>query len=114
MAQSYKQPGHTIDYTAPSGGVTSGDIVIKGSIAGVALGTAAEGVVVSLGIEGVYALAKVTGAVTQGDIVYYDSDNAAVTTASEGGSPWGDFSRVGIAVASALSGDATVDVKLNM
>lgn len=114
MAQSYIQPGSTIDYTVPAGGVTSNDIVIAGSLAGVALKTGVENDVVSLGIEGVYALAKVTGAVTQGQIVYYDEDNEAVTTDSEGGSPWGDFPRVGIATGAAESGAETVNVKLNI
>lgn len=114
MAQSYVQPGEAIDYTVPSGGVTSGDIVIKGSLAGVALKTGVENDVISLGIEGVYDLPKIAGVITQGDIVYYDSDNEAVTTESEGGSPWGAFSRVGIATETVVSGAATVNVKLNV
>jgi len=66
-----------------------------------------------MGIEGVYSLEKVTGAITQGAIVYYDTDEDKVTTTTEGGSPWAAFVRVGVAVSAALSGDATVEVKLN-
>lgn len=113
MAQNYIQPGDTITYIVPAGGVTSGDLLIQGVLAGVALGTGVEDAEVELGIDGVYSLAKVTGAITQGQVVYFDTDEEKVTTAAEGGSPWGDFVRVGVATSAAGSSDATVEVKLN-
>jgi predicted RecA/RadA family phage recombinase len=60
----------------------------------------------------VYEVAKATGAISQGAAVYFDEDNARVTTSTAGGSPWGDFVLVGYAYEAELSGATTVKVKL--
>lgn len=112
---NYVQEGKAINYTAPVGGVTSGDVVVmEDNLIGVAVSTGVEDDVVAVNIEGVYELAKATGAITIGAKVYWDADNENVTTTTAGGSPWADFPLVGRATESVLSGATTVNVKLSL
>lgn len=115
MAQNYIQPGDTIDYVVPAAGVTSGDVVVlEDDLIGIALATGVEDDVVSIMLEGVFDIAKASGAITAGAKVYYDADNENVGTASAGGSPWGDFPLVGRATESVLTGATEVNVKLSL
>lgn len=115
MAQNYIQPGDVIDYTVPAAGVTSGDVVVmEDNLVGIALGTGVEDDVVSVALEGVFDLAKASGAITAGAKIYYDADNENVTTDSAGGSPWGDFPLVGRATESVLTAATLVNVKLSL
>jgi predicted RecA/RadA family phage recombinase len=108
---NYVQEGVAIDYTVPAGGVTSGQLVLIGSIVGVCASTGVEDDVIAARIEGVFEVPKVAGAVTQGQALYFLG--GSVTTADEGGSPWGDLVKAGVAVTAQDSGDATVHLKLN-
>jgi predicted RecA/RadA family phage recombinase len=112
MAQTYIQPGETLDYTVPAGGVTSGDVVVLTDLIGIALVTGVENDVVSVGVTGVYEMDKAANTVTIGQKLYYDEDNEQLTTSSEGGSPWGDLVLAGYAAEAAASGVATVKCKL--
>jgi predicted RecA/RadA family phage recombinase len=109
--KNYVQEGKVLNYTVPAAGVTSGDLVLVESIVGVCASTGVEDDVIALAVEGVYSVPKVAGAISQGQAVYFlDGD---VTTADEGGSPWGSLVKAGVAAAAAESGDTTVPVLLN-
>ena len=71
--KNYVQPGNTITLTAPYA-VTSGDVLLVGSILGVAAGTAALGEAVEAALVGVYDLKKVASqAWAAGDKIYWDN-----------------------------------------
>jgi predicted RecA/RadA family phage recombinase len=108
---NYIQEGKAINYTVPSGGVDSGDLVLIESIVGVCASTGVENDVVAVAIDGVYELPKVAGAISQGQAVYFlDGD---VTTDTAGGSPWGNLVKAGVAFETVLTGATVVAVKLN-
>jgi predicted RecA/RadA family phage recombinase len=108
---NYIQEGCSIDYTVLSGGVTSGDLVLIEAMVGVCASTGVEDDVIAVAIDGVYEVPKVTGAISQGEVLYFlDGD---VTTATAGGSPWGNLVRAGVAITTELSAAATVHLKLN-
>ncbi len=99
MAQNFIQPGETIDYVVPSGGVTSGQLVLAGSLVGIALGDGDEDDIVSLGIKGVYEVVKVSGnAWTQGQAIYHNGTASATGTV-------GSNKLAGYAAEASASGD---------
>lgn len=71
--KNFVQEGKTITVTAPAA-VTSGQLVVVGSIVGVAAFDAASGAEVEVTVEGVFELPKVaTDVIAQGDKLYWDS-----------------------------------------
>ncbi len=108
---NYIQRGNTITVAAPTGGVTSGDLVIVGSLIGVAATTQAEGADVEIDATGVFDLPKVaTDDVAVGNLLYYASATSNLTkTAGTGSKPL-----VGVAVKAAGNGVATVRCKLGV
>lgn len=109
MATNFVQPGDVITVAAPSGGVTSGAGVLIGSLFGVAMATAAQGVPVAIKTEGVFELPKATGAGTGspvGQLIYWDSANARTTETAT--------SNMLIGVAVAVSGDSDTLVKVRL
>lgn len=106
MATNYVQPGDNLTVAAPAA-VSSGDVVVIGALAGVALHDAASGADVALGTEGVYNLPADTGiTMAVGDSVYWDSTNGWVdktVTAQR---------YVGVAVEAKIAATATIAVKL--
>lgn len=107
MAQNYIESGELLGYTVgASETVTAGDVVIKGEIIGVALGTGTEGSVVTIKTTGVFELPKATGAITLGAKVYWDATNSVVTTTATGNT------LIGSAWSAQASADATVKVRL--
>ena len=107
---NFIQPGDTITVTAPTT-VTSGSLVVVGSLAGVAASDAASGADVEIDTEGVFSLPKaITDVVPQGAKLYWDSGAGQLTvTAGAGSKPL-----VGIARAAAGSGVAAVECLLTM
>lgn len=101
------QPGKSIDITAPAGGVTSGLIVVIGSLIGVGAATVAQGEQVAISTEGVFELPKVSAlAIATGDKVYWDAVAKNVNKTSAGNT------LIGIAVADAANPSATAKIKL--
>lgn len=98
--------GSTITITGPSGGLTSGQAYLAGTILVVALTAIAEGATGDAAAEGVFALPKDSGAITQGALVYWNATNSNLTTTASGNT------LVGVCWTAAASGDATVDLKL--
>jgi predicted RecA/RadA family phage recombinase len=74
---------------------------------GVAVNKLANAEVGAFNLVGVYELAKATGAITAGAKVYWDNSAKNVTTTASGNS------LIGAATVAALSGDATVIVRLD-
>jgi predicted RecA/RadA family phage recombinase len=115
MATNYVQEGNTIQYTAGAD-ISSGDVVVIGSngdaVIGIALEDIANGSTGSVGIEGVYSVAKVSAAViAQGEYVIWDTsasafDDNAATPAT------GDVSDGASAWEAAGNGVTTIKVKL--
>ena len=112
MATNYVSDGKVVQHTASGADISSGDVVVLGQIIGVALVDIADGDTGSVGIEGVFTVPKVSGAViAQGESMVYDvsagafDDNAATPAT-------GDVSGAA-AVAAEAAGDGVTsfDVK---
>lgn len=105
--KNFLRAGEIVEVPAPAPGVTSGDFVVVGAFFGVAQVTAATGVLVPIVREGVFTLAKATGATwTNGDPLYWDATAKNWTKVSAGNAP------LGVAAADALSGDTTGSVSI--
>ena len=111
MAKNFIQPGDSFQIPAPSALASGAGVLIAGSgatgVFAVALQTVASGALVEVRIDGVFDLPKATGAVTLGQLIYWDDTNKRVTTVSTSNT------KIGIATLAAASGDATARVRLN-
>jgi predicted RecA/RadA family phage recombinase len=107
--KNFVQKGNVVTVAAPSGGVVSGEMVLIGSLFGVAATTQAEGSPVELALTGVFDLPKVTGAISVGAPIYFDVSADKVDDTHDTGTNL----RVGIAVEAALEAAATVRVRLD-
>lgn len=111
MAKNFKQDGRTMALVAVAA-LSSGDVVKAGNVLGVALSDAAIGDSVSVAVEGVFEVPKVSGAViAQGETLVWDvsagafDDNAATPAT-------GDVSGASaFAFAAGASGETTLLVK---
>lgn len=107
MARNFIQDGETVTVPAPTGGVSSGDGVLIGSLFGVALTAAAAGEAVSIRTVGVFELPKTEAlAIDIGDRVFWDAAEGVVNKTEAG------QVCVGVAVSAAANPSATVMVKL--
>ena len=117
MATNRVQPGQVIYWTNATGSaVVSGQVVVIGTIVGVALQDIANGDSGDVAVDEVFTLPKATGAITQGARVYWDADGdplggtagtGAITTTAASNT------LAGYAFAAAAEAATTVDVKLN-
>lgn len=115
--KNYIQNGKIITYTLPeSATVTSGQVVIIGTLKGVAQTSGVAGDKVTVSLYGVYELPKATGAITQGALVYWAAagnpiggvaGSGAITTTASGNT------LLGQAFEGVASGDAFINVRLN-
>lgn len=107
MASNYVQVGDTLSIPAPAD-VLSGGVVIAGGIVGIAQNDALTGALVDVATTDVWELAKVgADAFALGDPVYWD-DTANLATVTTTGN-----TLIGVAIAAAGAGVATVKVRLN-
>lgn len=95
-----------INYTVPSGGISSGDLVKIGGMVGVAVNGGVENDVVAVNLCGVYEVPKASGAITKGARLYYDAAEGELTTTAAGNT------FAGFAWQAQQSGDATCLVRL--
>lgn len=107
MATNYVNGGGVLQYI-PGADVVSGQLIITGVIAGVALTDIASGESGSVQTRGVFTLAKAAGAIIQGAKVYWSSANSHVTTAAAGNT------LIGVAASAQENADTTVNVLLNV
>lgn len=103
---NFVQSGETILLTAPYT-VTSGQAAKVGKFFGVACDDITSGATGQFKTEGVFNITKTTGAIAQGDPVFWDNTNKYLTTTANSNA------EVGVCLVAALSGDTTVTVKLN-
>jgi predicted RecA/RadA family phage recombinase len=83
MATNFIQPGECLEFTAPTGGVTSGTPLLIGSLLVVPLVTAAATVKFNGCTCGVFKVTKADSqAWTEGVKVYWDDTNKNFTTTS--------------------------------
>lgn len=104
--KNYVQKGDVVTIPAPAD-VTSGKIVVVGSLIGVTQKAAVSGAPVAIATEGVYEYAKTSAlAIAVGDKVYFDATNNLINKTASGNT------LVGIAVEAAANPSATVKFKL--
>lgn len=106
MIARYVQKGEAIDYR-PSEAVAAGDVVVQGTLIGIARLDIAANTLGSLAVVGVFDAPKATSAITVGAAVYWDATNHKATTTATG-NPY-----LGKAVLAAESADELVRVLLN-
>ena len=106
--RNFVQPGHVVMFTAPTGGVSSGDGVQIGQLFVVAANDASANQPFEGQVVGVFRLPKANGqAWTEGALVFWDDSTGEVTTTAIGNL------LIGCAAAVAAA-DATVGiVRLN-
>jgi predicted RecA/RadA family phage recombinase len=108
--KNYVQPGKTITVTVvDSGGVESGDLVVIGSLIGVAACDAAATEEVEIDTEGVFELPKITiDDVEVGELLFWDASVSKLTNVAGSGSK----PQVGLATVAAGNGETTVNCRL--
>lgn len=105
--KTFIQPGNQVSVPAPAD-VTSGQGVLVGSLFGVAVHDALSGADVELSLEGVYSMAKATGAAwTVGARLYWDDTAKNLTTTAS------TNKLAGVAVVAAGSADTTGIIRLS-
>lgn len=107
---NFLQPGDSVEFTAPSGGVTAGTPVLIGQLLVVPATTASQTNKFVGKTTGVFSVTKVgSQAWTEGAIVYWDAANDRFTTVATG-----NF-RAGVAVEAVASGanDTTGKVRFD-
>lgn len=108
MGTIFVQPGCSMEFTAPSGGVTVNVPVLIGGLFVIPAVTAAAAARFNGLLEGVFTLPKATGEVwTEGAPAYWDVANARASFDSSVGQ------QIGAITAAALTGDTTGVVRLN-
>lgn len=78
--RNFIEKGLTMAYTVGDTSVKSGDLVMAGEVAGVAVTDGAPGETITLNVKGVYELPKGAGAITQGQKVYATVSESGETT----------------------------------
>jgi len=107
MKNEIQNEGEILVLTAPYDR-TSGQAAMIGSIFGIAMVDVLSGVDAAFKTEGVFDIAKASGAVTQGAKMYWDATAKNVTTTSTSNT------LIGVATQAQASGDATCRVKLGI
>lgn len=107
---NFIEQGKTIDYIVVDAGVTSGEIVLVGDIAGVAVTNGDIGDTITLAVEGVFELPKGTAAIAQGKKAFVNvTDGVKTIVGTATGNTF-----VGYVWAATSAGDSTVAIKLSI
>ena len=107
MATNLIQPGDNLTLIAAAA-IASGEVVVQGSLFGVALTSAATGEKVDVATGRVWLLPKVAAdAFTAGAPVYYAAGTKLATSTATGNT------RIGVAIEAAPANAAAVKVRLN-
>lgn len=109
MAKNHIQKGSAMPYTNATGSdIASGDVVVVGTLVGIAMGDIADTATGELAIEEVWEVAKAAPLViAQGDLLYWDTADSNVNKTAT------DNTLAGVAFAGAVSAATTVYIKLN-
>ena len=109
MAKNYVQHGDVLSFTAPTGGVVSGNGYLIGTVFVVALHSAAEGEKSEGRRTGVWTLPKASAqAWTEGAAIYWDNTNEVATTTATSNT------KIGAAAAVAANPSSEGQVLLNV
>ena len=109
MSKKHVQPGCIIEVTLAAA-ATADDLIKVGDLAGVALGTGAIGSKISVAIDEVFTVAKLsTDVMAAGVTVYLDADDKRVTLDTAAGANI----KAGKTTEAAGAGALFVNVKLN-
>ena len=107
MNAKFVQDGKVIDITAGSAAINAGDIVISGSIVGIAKNDIPANAAGAIATEGVYDIVKNAGdEFTTGDEVYWNADSGYACASASG------LTKIGTAVAAAGSAAVIVRTKI--
>ncbi|HEY4194639.1 MAG TPA: DUF2190 family protein [Mucilaginibacter sp.] len=105
--KNFIKRGNVIDYPNTTGtDINSGDLVLIGTLFGVAQTDIAAGDTGAVLLEGVFAIPKAAGAVGIGAKLYYVAADKNLSTTASGNT------FAGVAHVAALTGDATVALQL--
>lgn len=105
--KNYVQAGDTLTVPAPTGGVSSGDVVAIGKLVGVAVTDAAEGDSVAVMVEGVFSVpVAAADDVGVGDTLYWDVADGEFNKSASGNI------KSGYATQAAGVGVATGEIRL--
>lgn len=99
--------GRTFDFAVTAEDVKSGDVVVAGDMAGIALTDGKVGETIAVAVEGVYSLPKGSGAINQGKKVYFSAAEKNIVTTDT------DTVFVGYAWRAAAAGDPVIQVKIS-
>jgi predicted RecA/RadA family phage recombinase len=107
--KNYIEPGETLTFTAPAGGVTTGVAVLIGGLIVIPATTAAAGAAFEGALCGVYGnqLKAAGTAWTVGQVLYFDSADSTFKTAASA-----TARRAAVAAVAAAAGDLTGTIKL--
>ena len=106
--KNFKSEGEVVTFTAPSGGVVSGQLVIIGALALIPAFSAAEGYECEGVTRGVFELPKTaTDTPTQFAAAYWNATAGEVTTTASGNK------KIGVFMDALEAGTATADVRLS-
>lgn len=94
-------PGKSIEVTAPSGGYTSGQPVLQGSLVGISANSYAQGDTAVIWLIGAHTVAKAAETWAVGDKLYWDDTNKVFTKTAT------NNTFAGYAYAAAASGAGT-------
>ncbi|MGN5374596.1 DUF2190 family protein [Sphingomonas hankookensis] len=105
---NFIQPGKTLDFIAPAGGVVSGVAQLRGTVLHIPGASAKEGETYAGTIEGVFELPCATGTAwdTTATVLYWDAGAKRVTTTV------GANTKIGFAAAPKLAAAASGNVRL--
>lgn len=106
MGCLFKQAGGVINYTPTSAAVEAGEVVVIGSLIGIATNKIPQNTLGALTIDGHFICPKDSNAITAGASVYWDATNSKATATSTSNT------LMGIAPYAAAAGDSTVYVIL--
>lgn len=107
MSTNFIQKGEVLNITATKD-IVSGELVIIGTIAGVAKTNISAGENGAVHITGVYSLPKANEAITQGAKVYWSNVNHNVTANKT------EATMIGVAANNTISSESQVHVLLNI
>ena len=115
MIASYVQRGEYIDFV-PVADVHAGDVIVQGKFVGVSKLDIAAGKLGAIATGGVFDLLKGNEAIAVGAPVYFNAADKVATASADNGATGDDkveYAYLGLAIASAGAGDASVRVLLN-
>ena len=102
----YVQKGEAVDYR-PTENVAAGDVIVQGSLVGVARLDIEAGTLGSLAVVGVFDAPKAFGEIAVGTPLYWDAENKQASVSQSG------KQYLGKSVAFAADNDEVVRVLLN-